>query len=253
MQEPPIQQSQTPDSDDTQRLSDVVPGVTARIRDGVRQRQESAERKEQIDRQRNINRLARQIGKRYSRCRFSNYVIDETIPPEDRARQERSFKAIREWAKNIDQTIEAGQNLVLYGSVGTGKDHLLAACCMSACSAGFSVEFRNASEVFMAAKATWGKFGETVDDVLNPLIRADVLALSDPIPGIGEPDEHEVRWLLSVIDKRYREMRPTWITLNAVSSEDAGKSLSFQLIDRLKHGSLAVSMRWPSYRKLSQG
>lgn len=124
----------------------------------------------------------------------------------------------------------------------------MSVACKAAAASGKTVRWRNAADVFTDAKSTWGKRGESVEDILKPLQQADVLALSDPIPAAGEIDPYEIRWLLSLIDKRYRDMKPTWVTLNAKDGQDARRSLSNQVIDRLGHNALVIDMKWSSYR-----
>ena len=192
--------------------------------------------------------LLRAIGRRYCECTLDNYLIDTSLPATDQDRQRRAVTEIGEFLNELPTQIDAGRNLILYGTVGTGKDHLMAVACKAAAAANKTVRWRNASDVFTDAKATWGKRGESVDDILKPLQQADILALSDPIPAVGDIDAHEIRWLLSLIDKRYRDMKPTWVTLNAKDGADARRALSHQVIDRLQHNALVIDMKWNSYR-----
>jgi DNA replication protein DnaC len=192
--------------------------------------------------------LLRAIGRRYVECTLENYMIDTTLQPVDQDRQQRAVREIRGFVDELPTQIDAGRNLILFGTVGTGKDHLMAVACKAAAAADKTVRWRNASDVFTDAKATWGKRGESVDDILKPLQQADILALSDPIPAVGDIDAHEIRWLLSLIDKRYRDMKPTWVTLNAKDGADARRALSHQVIDRLQHNALVIDMKWNSYR-----
>lgn len=192
--------------------------------------------------------LLRAIGRRYSECTLDNYLIDTSLPESDQDRQQRAVREIRGFVNELPTQIDAGRNLILFGTVGTGKDHLMAVACKAAAAVNKTVRWRNASDVFTDAKATWGKRGESVDDILKPLQQADILALSDPIPAVGDIDAHEIRWLLSLIDKRYRDMKPTWVTLNAKDGADARRALSHQVIDRLQHHALVIDMKWNSYR-----
>lgn len=123
-------------------------------------------------------------------------------------------------------------------------------CAMrAALIAGKTVEWVNAASLWETCKACWGKQGHEVEDVLNPLIKADVLALSDPYPPDGQLDRHEKVWLYQLIDRRYRDMRPTWVTLNAKDAADAGAVLGAQVVDRLRDGAIVFECRWKSHRK----
>jgi DNA replication protein DnaC len=192
--------------------------------------------------------LLAKLGRRYHGATLDGYEIDGQLDADAQDRQRATVTKIREYLDELPAQIDGGRNLILYGTVGTGKDHLLAVACKAAAAIDRRVEWRNAADIFTAAKATWGKAGASVEDILQPLQRADVLALSDPIPAVGEIDHHEVRWLLALIDKRYREMRPTWVTLNAADGNDARKALSHQVVDRLQHNATVCDMKWNSYR-----
>lgn len=196
--------------------------------------------------------LVRQLGRRYASCTLDNYQIDDRLAAVQQAAQKKVVADVTDYIENVQANVVAGRGLLLFGTVGTGKDHLMAACCLAACQADLVVVWKNASDIFTAGKATWGKRdAATIEDILKPLERCDVLALSDPIPPVGDIDHHEVRWLQSLIDRRYRDNRPTWITMNATDGNDARRALSSQVVDRLAHGALVCEMKWPSYRRVA--
>ena len=53
----------------------------------------------------------------------------------------------------------------------------------------------------------------------------------------------------TVLDGRYRFMRPTWLSMNIASREEAAAKLGAPTIDRLAEGAVACFCNWPSYRR----
>ncbi len=55
--------------------------------------------------------------------------------------------------------------------------------------------------------------------------------------------------MFRIVDKRYRENRPTWLTLNVSSGAEAAERIGVQTYDRLRHSAMGLFCNWPSYRK----
>ena len=47
-------------------------------------------------------------------------------------------------------------------------------------------------------------------------------------------------------------MRPTWISMNVASGEEAESRIGVAIIDRWRDGALTLAFNWPSYRKVQQ-
>lgn len=76
-----------------------------------------------------------------------------------------------------------------------------------------------------------------------------MLAISDPTPPLGEVRSDWQRSLLfRIVDRRYRDLKPTWVTINAASAEEAEKRLTPNIIDRLSHDAVIVRCNWKSFR-----
>lgn len=76
-----------------------------------------------------------------------------------------------------------------------------------------------------------------------------VLAVSDPLPPTGQLTVFQRSMLFRVVDRRYSQMRPTWVTLNVASRNEAMERIGANIIDRLTHEALVVHCDWPSYRR----
>jgi DNA replication protein DnaC len=81
------------------------------------------------------------------------------------------------------------------------------------------------------------------------MTRPNVLAISDPTPPLGELSDYQRSMLFRVVDRRYRDLRPTWVTINAADSAEAERKIAPNIIDRLAHGALVLRCNWPSYRR----
>lgn len=182
----------------------------------------------------------RTVGPRLERATLDNYAC--RLPG-----QRAVLQALREYAGEIHSEIGAGNGIVLFGPSGTGKDHLLVALAKLAIKEGFSIDFRYGPDLY-------GEIRDRIErhDLEGPwvdrLALADVLLLSDPVPTRGDLTPHQASMLQRVLDRRYRKMRPTWVTLNVQSGREADERIGAAIVDRLKHGAVVAYCDWPSFR-----
>jgi DNA replication protein DnaC len=191
----------------------------------------------------NVRRLAQALGRRYGpdACTLDGYILYHR---DQRAVLDR----LRALVPALPEFIARGRGLLLYGTVGTGKDHLLAAMLYAAARQGITCHWVNGQELFGAFRDNIAS-GRREAEILNDLAEPQVLAISDPIPPAAAPTAWNVAQLLRLIDRRYREMKSTWATLNALSPEDADAKLSAPVFDRLRENAEMVRCFWPSYRE----
>lgn len=189
--------------------------------------------------------LTRQIGKRYAKCRVSNFQLSED--PAVAARQQGVIDALRAYGNEIEQNIKAGRGIVLDGQPGTGKDHLLVGLMYAAVGAGFAVAWRNGMDLFGQLRDAITN-GTEERRILSELVKPDVLVLSDPVPPWGDLTQYQGSFLFRLVDARYRNLRPTWVTTNSPGGDDAKQRMGPQVVDRLRDGALCLGCSWPSYR-----
>lgn len=191
------------------------------------------------------NALTRQIGSRYARCRISNFRLSND--PGVKAQQEAVTAALRAYGEKIGENVKAGRGIVLDGQPGTGKDHLLVGLMFAAIGAGLSVEWRNGMDLFGQLRDAITN-GTEERRVLAELVKPDVLVLSDPVPPWGDLTQFQGSFLFRLVDARYRNLRPVWVTTNSPGEDDAEKRMGVQVVDRLCDGALCLGCSWPSYR-----
>lgn len=188
-------------------------------------------------------------GKRYAEASLFNF---ETETQE----QEALLDDVLRFASDITEHIEAGDNLLLFGSSGTGKDHLLAAIICEALRRqachyipGPGIGRRLAWMSGHTMLKRFRDFAENETKVMRSLTEPRVLAISDLLPASGPLTDFQAGKLLEVLDERYSEQRPTWVTCNVTDRQDLERRLGVQATDRLCEGGVHLFFSWPSYRR----
>lgn len=189
------------------------------------------------------NELVCRIGERYRLCAISALDIYDD-------RQRKVIEAVEDYGSNLAERVKAGESLVFYGVPGTGKDHMVAALMRLAILAhGFTVEWKNGMDL-------QGDFRDSMDSketresaLIKKLVQPDILAISDPVPPFGELTQFQAATLFRIVDGRYRQRKPTWLTMNVASGSELAGKVSEAIVDRLRHGALTLHCEWPSYRR----
>jgi len=150
----------------------------------------------------------------------------------------------------MPERLRQGGGLILHGRPGTGKDHLAAACMYWAIlKCGWRVEWRDGNLLSMDLRnLVRNQEGEA--KIFNQLTRSQILVISDPIPPKGETSQFITDFLQRVVDRRYREERSTWATINVHSGSEAEDRLASPIVDRLRHNSLSLQCEWQSWRAM---
>ena len=185
-----------------------------------------------------LNYLTSVRGKRYAGCTFDNY---ECTNP----KQSEVVQKLKEYAVNGRRNVTEGKNVILYGTKGTGKDHLLMALAKSVrLEIGVTASWINGIDLHAKLReATYGKTSIELTEAKTP-----ILWISDLLPPKGVLTDSQQNLLFALIDERYSKQLPTWISMNVVDGKEAEERLGSQLMDRLKQNVLAIPFDWPSYR-----
>ncbi len=179
-------------------------------------------------------------GRRYATCRFENFECD-TPKKTDAVEQLQAFAG---------DTSAAHRNLLLWGPSGTGKDHLLAACVhrfLITRATIPSIEWTSGPRLFSQLRSAISQ-RESDGSVTRSLKQAGVLVVSDLAMTTLTDFQREV--LYDIVDSRYSNARPIWLSANVVSRKALEEATSVQIVDRLIDDAVYVSCNWPSYRKV---
>lgn len=226
-------------------LEKLPPPMTeAEAEQARRHRADAAARQERSRRESEWASLVHERGQRYSNCTLSSYEC--RVDAQTQARE-----ALRRYAEKMPESVDSGVGIVLFGPAGTGKDHLLAAMMRAAIMTyGLRVRWENGMDLFGEVRDRIGE-DKSEAQFVRSLAHPQILALSDPLPPFGAIKEFQAAMLFRVIDRRYSEGKPTWVTMNARNRQEAEERMGVQMIDRLSHGALVIFCNWPSYRQKS--
>jgi DNA replication protein DnaC len=191
--------------------------------------------------QQHLAAFTKAVGPRFASATLESYRVMV-------AEQRKALDSIRQYAGNIKARVAAGEGIILFGSAGTGKTHLLAAVGKVAIEAGMTVEWTNGQDLFARFRAAIGG-DESEDDIVRELVAADVLVLDDVLPPGGVLTEYQATTVFRTLDCRYRAVRPTWATMNVAGGEEAAHGMGAQVVDRLRDGALTLFCNWPSFRR----
>lgn len=184
-------------------------------------------------------RFGRIVGSRYANCTLENFETDGN------ADKEAAVKAAGLIVASLDSALV--QSVVFAGTVGTGKDHLLAACLREAMRRRAEFKFTNGADLAGRCRDLIGSDGYE-REFLSEWARIPILAISDPDGSREKQSEFYLEWLYRIIDARYRANLPTWMTINAKDGDEACKLIGDRCWDRVRDGAVVVRMCWPSYR-----
>lgn len=185
-------------------------------------------------------------GIRYRDCRLHNFDVGADEFTEGR---QTAVRQLLEFCTSIAERVGRGQNLLIYGPKGTGKDHLLAACSRAAIAAFQNVVWVNGAELLQRFAEAATTKGECLADIMAELSAPDVLYISDPLPPVGALNQSQATTLFKLLDWRYRQRKAVWASVNVKGAAELEERMTGQNADRLRDGAMAIKCNWPSYRK----
>jgi len=159
--------------------------------------------------------------------------------------QARVKAALQEWADTW--TPERGQGLLLWGPVGTGKDHLaLAAARQVVLQHDCTAWWQNGRDLA-------GEWRDRIDNggeqgLLAKLTGRGILVISDPLPPMGELTTYQADMLYRVVRARTDKGLATICTVNVASDAEADERMGAPTWDRLTQDAWKMKCSWPSHR-----
>ena len=203
------------------------------------ERQAEAQRKAERARQ----HLEAMIGEAAIPARFIGRTLDNFHAGTEAQRA--ALRIAREFADNFEDHARRGSTLILSGLPGTGKSHLATAILQALMPkhCGFYTTCMN---VIRAVRGTWRKDSERSEtEVLNAYAYVPLLVLDEIGVQYGTDGEQTI--LFDVLDRRYRDMKPS-IFLTNQNQKGFIDFVGERTFDRLRETSTWVAFDWPSHR-----
>jgi DNA replication protein DnaC len=189
--------------------------------------------------------LSKQLGERYlPECvGLLQYMVQHQGQQEVKAYCEKL-------ADRLDEVVRRGESVVWMGPIGTGKDHLMASLLYVAVGKfGIECSWIDGQEWYSQTRDNIKKKA-LEEEALRPLLRPGILAISDPVPPAGRDlGDWNATQLSRVIELRYRQMKPTWMTTNMASIDQLASRIGEPACDRLRDRGHFIKCQWPSFRK----
>lgn len=222
------------------RLSEIINGVDWKKADRLATEDEAEREAATRDRQAaKVESASRRLwlerGSRYEFCRLGNFKLTT----------EAQRQIIR---KLLDFADDLRRGLLLIGPPGTGKDHLMAAMMSLALVARLIVKWTSGLGLFRRLRDAIDT-DSNESELLRTYTKPDILAISDPTWERKPLTDWQQQRLGEIVDERWNNCRPIWVTINAAGRADAERMLGHAVVDRLRDGALSLPCDWESYRK----
>ena len=162
-------------------------------------------------------------------------------------KQREAWEVVKSYCMRIEDVIQHGRCLVLFGESGTGKTHLACGIVRHVVEKGGTGHYTTIQDAIGKIRSTYGKKSDaSEDEVLAELCRVDVLVLDEL--GRQSDSAHERETMFRILNRRYADLRPTVL----ISNLDRVKLHAFlgqALVDRLlEAGGRFLNFDWASQR-----
>lgn len=182
-----------------------------------------------------------QIGKRFAHLTFDDYkpVCDEASGVK---------RICKYFADSFPARLEHGDNLILLGNPGTGKNMLAACICRSVSDQEYSVLHTTAIKMVRKIRESWKRDGElTEQEAIDQFSKPDLLVVDEV--GVQYGTDAEKILFFDVINDRYEGKRPT-VLISNLDMTGLTHYLGERTIDRFHEGdSACLEFTWDSWRR----
>ena len=188
----------------------------------------------------------REARKRWKLLQASRLPREKTLDNFERSRLKRNVE--RQFAALLDgEFLKRAENILVFGSPGGGKTHLLAALGHELVEQGHGVYFTTC--VLLVQRLLQAKHQLMLEKELRRLDKYEALIIDDI--GYVQQTREEMEVLFTLLAHRY-ESRSVMLTSNLVFSEweriFKDPMTTAAAIDRLVHHSVILELNLPSYR-----
>jgi DNA replication protein DnaC len=169
-------------------------------------------------------RLGTGIPKRFRGVGFDRQPIADMDPALTRE--------IRQFVRDIDDNLDKGRGLWLFGDVGTGKTSLAMLVSKAALEAGRSVAIYSMPRLLSDIKETYEDNSErSYMQLFERLVGVDLLHIDDL--GAEKRTDWVLEQLYSIINERWQEQRSIIVTTNLVDVDELRAQIGPRTVSRL--------------------
>jgi DNA replication protein DnaC len=142
-------------------------------------------------------------------------------------------RVVREFTRRIDEHLDAGRGLWLFGDVGTGKTTLAMLVSRHALEAGRSVAIYSLPRLLADLRRTFDDDApQTYTEMLDRLATVDLLHIDDV--GAEQTSSWVLEQLYALINARYEDERSVIVTTNITELEELGNQVGTRTVSRLQ-------------------
>jgi DNA replication protein DnaC len=169
--------------------------------------------------------LSTVIPRRYRLVSFDTPPVCDLPAPQ--------VRVVREFTRRIDEHLDAGRGLWLFGDVGTGKTTLAMLVSRHALEAGRSVAIYSLPRLLADLRRTFDDDApQTYTEMLDRLATVDLLHIDDV--GAEQTSSWVLEQLYALINARYEDERSVIVTTNITELEELGNQVGTRTVSRLQ-------------------
>jgi DNA replication protein DnaC len=169
--------------------------------------------------------LSAVIPRRYRLASFDTPPVSDMAGPAPRV--------VRDFARRIDERLDAGRGLWIFGGVGTGKTTLAMLVSRHALEAGRSVAIYSLPRLLAELRRTFDDDAQqSYTELLDRLAAVDLLHIDDV--GAEQTSPWVLEQLYALINARYEEERSVILTTNIEQREDLIEQIGERTVSRLQ-------------------
>jgi DNA replication protein DnaC len=174
---------------------------------------------------------------------FENFIADTD---EKRA----ALDACMRFAANFDRAVNRGTSLIFLGRIGTGKTHLAAAIAQTVLQRNRTVMYETAYEMVTRLRNSMRHDAKVSgSDLLDTYGTIDLLVIDEF--GLQASTDDVKGHLTNVLDKRYRNGKPT-VLISNFDTNGFVEYVGDRIADRLREIASAVFFPWESGREAAR-
>ncbi len=173
-------------------------------------------------------------------------LIEKTFDNFDGAKQPKAYQAAKAFVSFLSADTHCRKNLVLDGTYGTGKTHLLAAVCNAALKSPKPITslFATSADLFAVIQKRISD-NEDFHGIIQKAVTTSLLVLDDIDKTKWTEWREEIYF--TIVDERTKRGLPTAISTNKL--DELYKYVGGAVASRLKIGQIAIEMIGQDYRE----